>query len=306
MKLRKLERFRLHILILAILTSISHVRTTNVKDIFNLNQDGTPRLPRDSKYFVDRSDGQRDITSSRLLKPEDSPEARDSQANTGIEKRCSRCDSYTDYRGSSGGAPYYRSDYTRYQEPARYDSRRYYEDRYDTYDRYDNYDPYYDAYSERDRYRRPSYNTRDEYDRYEPRDRGYDSRYGSKPYDETYRGTSGWDSSGRGYYSNRGSPEGAGRWGTYASSWGYGRDDRDRGYKDYGANRNPYRPRDYFSYGTSYLYGRPSSSTTTSDPSNAQDSDNSVTDTPNDTSSTDPIFFNIMSLPLKIIDKKSV
>ncbi|KRT83665.1 hypothetical protein AMK59_4382 [Oryctes borbonicus] len=267
MKLRQLQHLRSHILTLAILISISHVKAASVKDIFNLNPDGTPRLPRDSKYYIDRSDGQRDISSTRSLKPEESPEARDSQPNTGIEKRCSRCDSYTDYRGSSG-TPNYRSDYYRYQDPgsnSRYDSRKYYDDRYDTYDRYDNYDPYYDSYYERDRYRRPSYSGRDEYDRYEPRDRyynnyntgrdryydrqydrgtgydnigydyrGYDSRSGSRPYDETYRGVSGWDSSGRGYYSNRGSPESAGRWGTYASNWGYGRDDRDRGYRDYG------------------------------------------------------------------------
>jgi hypothetical protein len=52
---------------------------------------------------------------------------------------------------------------------------------------------------------------------------------GFKPWDETYRGTSGWDNSGRGYYFATGIPEvGAEHWG----SKGYtdrGRDDyRDR------------------------------------------------------------------------------
>ncbi|KAK9732025.1 hypothetical protein QE152_g13181 [Popillia japonica] len=367
MELRQLP----HILTLIILTSIVHARSATVKDIFNLTPDGslrvprdnkfyidatvkdifnlTPdgslRVPRDNKFYIDRQDNQRDISSTRLLKPEESPEARDSQPNTAIEKRCSRCDTYsTDYRYPSGGSggggganSYYRSDY-RYQDP-RYDQRRYYDDRYDSYDRYDPYDSYYDSYSDRDRYRRPStgYGGRDEYDRYEPRDRyytgggrdryydrqydrgvgydnigydyrGYDNRNGYRPHDETYRGTSGFDSTGRGYYYNRGIPESGGKWGTYASSWGYGRDDRDKGYRDYGSQ---YRPRDSFNYGTSYLYARPSSSSTTTtnptttNPSNTQDSDNSVTDTPNDTPATDPIFFNIMSLPLKIIDKKS-
>lgn len=47
-----------------------------------------------------------------------------------------------------------------------------------------------------------------------------------------------------------------------------------------------YRPRDPYDTGyrgTSYLYGRPSSSTTTGRPTSVSDSDNSVTDNPSTT-----------------------
>ncbi|XP_039491267.1 keratin, type I cytoskeletal 9 isoform X1 [Drosophila santomea] len=119
-------------------------------------------------------------------------------------------------------------DYDRY-----YDRSRYYEDRYTprTYDRYEGrgYDDYrrgsayggsYDrergyGYDNRDRYysgdRYSEGSSRDRYydrsrtggyDRYDPYDRYY-SRYdfrNYRPWDETYRGQSGFDNSGRGYY----------------------------------------------------------------------------------------------------------
>lgn len=75
--------------------------------------------------------------------------------------------------------------------------------------------------------------------------KGYDYNYvsdrgGFRPWDQTTRGSSGWDSSGRGYYFATGKPEyggGGGGGNGYASGWGYsgGRDDdyydrdRDRG-----------------------------------------------------------------------------
>ncbi|KAH8299699.1 hypothetical protein KR044_004860, partial [Drosophila immigrans] len=73
---------------------------------------------------------------------------------------------------------------------------------YDTRDRY-----YGDRYSDssRDRYydrSRTGYNSYDKYDKYDPYDRYY-SRYdfrNYRPWDETYRGQSGFDNSGRGYY----------------------------------------------------------------------------------------------------------
>nr|XP_022912003.1 putative carbonic anhydrase 2 [Onthophagus taurus] len=285
--------------------------SATLSDVLTLNTDpsSSSRVARDNKYYSNRQqqpnqhhqqpiDNQRDATTTtRVLKPEESPEARDYHQETSIGKRCSRCgeDGRSDYyRTSSLNSP--RKDYyNRYQDPYE-TTRSRYDDRYDIYDR--NYDPndYYDYY-DRDGYRRPSsysgyssgYSTgRDLYerDRYEPRDtryysrdnrnnydrsydRGYDRSYDRgigydnigydyrgydrsnydrngydrnsydrsgggydryRPYDETYRGTSGFDTSGRGYYYNR--PEG-GRFGVYASSWGYGRDDRDR-YRDPG------------------------------------------------------------------------
>nr|XP_017087216.2 RNA-binding protein FUS isoform X2 [Drosophila bipectinata] len=122
-----------------------------------------------------------------------------------------------DERGSSRDR-----DYDRYYD--RY--RSYYDDRYSprTYDRYEGrgYDDYrrpssygsYDrergyGYDNRDRYYTDRYSedryydrSRSGYDRYDPYDRYY-SRYdfrNYRPWDETYRGQSGFDNSGRGYY----------------------------------------------------------------------------------------------------------
>ncbi|XP_017037050.1 keratin, type I cytoskeletal 9 isoform X3 [Drosophila kikkawai] len=92
---------------------------------------------------------------------------------------------YDDYRrGSYGGAGSYDRD-----RGYGYDNRerdRYYGDRYS-------------EGSSRDRYYDRS---RSNYDRYDPYDRYY-SRYdfrNYRPWDETYRGQSGFDNSGRGYY----------------------------------------------------------------------------------------------------------
>lgn len=176
-----------------------------------------------------------------------------------IEKRCSRCDPlYPDYRYEPTRSRYY-DDYDR--RPSYYNSRdRYYdypEDRYnrhDPYDRYENRDRYYER--DRDRYyqdRRPysDYDDRDYryYDRYNERGLGYDNRGydyrtpsdrgGYRPWDQTTRGSSGWDSAGRGYYFASGRPsidEQGSYGGGYASRWSYGssgggRDDYyDRGY----------------------------------------------------------------------------
>ncbi|XP_044262673.1 eukaryotic translation initiation factor 3 subunit A isoform X1 [Tribolium madens] len=136
----------------------------------------------------------------------------------------------------------------------------------------------------------------------EGRDRDYD---GFKPWDETYRGTSGWDSQGRGFYFATGIPEvGTQHWG----SSGYLDRDRNPGPsccppdshtsvsplitiqpvddKRYsggggggaGGGGGYYRPRDpYDGYrSTSYLYGRPSSTTTNRTP----ESDTGVTQSP--------------------------
>ncbi|XP_032589847.1 RNA-binding motif protein, X-linked-like-3 [Drosophila grimshawi] len=109
---------------------------------------------------------------------------------------------YDDYyrRGSSSydRSPGY-SSYSGYSGYSGYDSRdRYSGDRYgdSSRDRYsDRYggDRYGDRYSDR---------SRSGYDKYDPYDRYY-SRYdyrNYRPWDETYRGQSGFDNSGRGYY----------------------------------------------------------------------------------------------------------
>ncbi|XP_016946512.1 keratin, type I cytoskeletal 9 isoform X2 [Drosophila biarmipes] len=146
-------------------------------------------------------------------------------SRTGDDLRGSSAWYYSGYddRGSSRDR-----DYDRY-----YDRSRYYDDRYSprTYDRYEGrgYDDYrrgsgyggsYDrergyGYDNRDRYyggdRYSEGSSRDRYydrsrsggyDRYDPYDRYY-SRYdfrNYRPWDETYRGQSGFDNSGRGYY----------------------------------------------------------------------------------------------------------
>lgn len=80
-----------------------------------------------------------------------------------------------------------------------------------------------------DRYDRPTYDrSYDRYDRgYGYDNRGYDYRRmhdgrGLRPWDETARGTSGWDNYGRGSYYSRTEP--AGYWGYdrgYASGYNY-------------------------------------------------------------------------------------
>lgn len=127
-----------------------------------------------------------------------------------------------------------RLDYDRYDrgyDRGGYDRGGYDRGGYDRggYDRgiYDRgYDRGYDRYDNRDRYsdRGVGYDNR-----------GYDYRGGYRPWDETYKGSSGWDSSGRGFYFASGRPESSSSYGSgYASSWNYGggRDDysRDRGF----------------------------------------------------------------------------
>ncbi|XP_065157481.1 heterogeneous nuclear ribonucleoprotein A3-like isoform X3 [Atheta coriaria] len=280
------------------------------------------RVPRDNKYFLSRyasadSDAAASGPSSRSLKPEESPEARQaaSEQSSGVEKRCSRC-GYGDYydrydsRSRYGGSDdRYRSRYPDY------DYDRY--DKYDRYDRYDSRDRGYDRY-DRDRYDRDRYDRYDRYDRdrYQDRgigydNRGYDFRGSSRPYDDISRGydrggyASGYNY-GRGgddyYYRDRGYDRNqkpldppidryGGYGGGYGGSYGgYG----SSGYGSYGGGyggysgsrgRDPYNayPYDNGYRGTSYLYGRPSSTSTTLRPSSMDD--NSVTDSPQQTNS---------------------
>uniref|UniRef100_A0A1Y1KJ57 Uncharacterized protein n=1 Tax=Photinus pyralis TaxID=7054 RepID=A0A1Y1KJ57_PHOPY len=273
-------------------------QSARLEDIFNLNQQ--PREEREAQYYPNRygSDSSVQKVSSLTIKPEDNAEARERE-NANIGKRCIRCDYYNrdyyrypyEYRGR------YDDKYDRYD---RYDDR-YYRDGYDDRGRdryYDDYDKrYYDVrrynddrrYDTRDRYdrdrydRRPDYydyyypdrgNDRDRYDkddryRYRNDDRYYvKSDSGYRPWDETTRGTSGFDNSGRGYYFAVGRPE----YSTgYASGWNTYDDrnnSRDR-WRDQGFSSGSHRPRDPYDTGyrgTSYLYGRPSSTTTTESP----------------------------------------
>ncbi|XP_057665499.1 eukaryotic translation initiation factor 4B isoform X2 [Diorhabda carinulata] len=225
------------------------------------------RLAREIKYPRYASDN-----TDKNLKPEDSTDRDINNSPPG--KRCISC--FSGYPSYSYQPTYDRPrynyddirgrDYDRYDDRDRYDRYsdrdRYYRGR-DRYDRDRYYDPYdYDRYNSYDRYDR--YN--DRYDRYDGDrynsdrgigydNRGYDYRY--DPYrssDDSYR-------YGRPDYGTSG----------YANRWNYGnsgsdRDDyynRDRypNYRPTGKdpyNRDPYndtyRP-------TSYLYGRPSSTT---------------------------------------------
>ncbi|CAF4933684.1 unnamed protein product [Pieris macdunnoughi] len=169
----------------------------------------------------------------------------------------------------------------------RYDDRdRYGPDYYDRFlrdrnrDRYDRYDepyprrPLYDrnAYSYDDGYgrydgnRRPAYYD-DRYDRYDDGYGGYGPGVGAgphdsfRPWDETYRGQSGWDAGGRGYYFASGRPD--------SSAWSqrdYARPQSSGGWQsgyqsnpsysnDYASGYNykdPYRGTSAASYGSGY------------------------------------------------------
>lgn len=305
--------------ILLISSLVLELQCAALEDIFNLSKQ--PRSDRDEEYYDNRyaSEPSEQKVISRPIKPEDLPEARD-RDNANLGKRCVRCDYnrdyyYRDYR--------YPSDYrSRYDD--RYDDRnddRYYRDRdyrdrdYRDRDQYDDrsrdryseeYDRrYYDSrryndydrrYEDRDRYDRVRYDRRPEYydtyerDRYDKDDRNryYDrnNRGGYRPYDETTRGTSGFDSTGKGYYFAVGRPE----YSTgYAANWNNYDDrnsSRDR-WREQGFSSSAYRPRDAYDpgyRGTSYLYGRPSSTTTTQSPGSL--GGNTVTDNPESQSNT--------------------
>ncbi|KAF5300155.1 hypothetical protein FQR65_LT09246 [Abscondita terminalis] len=236
---------------LLLLSIALELQCASLEDIFNLNQQ--PRSEREIPYYDNRyvSESSEQKVISRPIKPEDAPEARD-RDNANIGKRCIRCDYNRDYYYRDYRTPYdYRSRYDdRYDDRGddryyrdyrdRYDDRGRdrYDDRsrdryYDDYDRryYDNSRKYVDyndrRYDDRDRYDRDRYDRRPEYydtydrDRYDRDDRYryYDTKYnrgGYRPWDETTKGTSGFDSSGRGYYFAVGRPE----YSTgYATNW---------------------------------------------------------------------------------------
>ncbi|XP_050510698.1 uncharacterized protein LOC126887310 isoform X2 [Diabrotica virgifera virgifera] len=246
------------------------------------------RLSRDVKYPRYAADN-----TDKDLKPEDSPDRDRDSGSAPPGKRCISCfASYPQYSNnpSYDRNRYYYDDRSRDRDYDRYDDRD--RDRYnerDRYDRYNDRDRYYsrgrDRYGDRDRYYDPyDYDRYDPYERYDRYgDRQYD-RYDRDRYDTRYsdRGI-GYDNKGYDYRINDPYNKGnddynrgySGRpdYGTsgYASKWNYGssgggRDDyysRDR-YPSYRPvskdtyNRDPYndtyRP-------TSYLYGRPSSTT---------------------------------------------
>ncbi|XP_070498374.1 probable serine/threonine-protein kinase clkA isoform X4 [Chironomus tepperi] len=109
-----------------------------------------------------------------------------------------------------GRDPYYGSTYGNYRDRNWYyqPESRYPDSRYYGYNRYDDryygrtsqteYDPYnYNSYRGNER----SYGYDQYYDRsYDRPYRGYYDNRNFRPYDETYRGTAGFDNSGRGYY----------------------------------------------------------------------------------------------------------
>ncbi|XP_030762188.1 TATA-binding protein-associated factor 2N [Sitophilus oryzae] len=252
------------------------------------------RKARDSsKYYSDRF-GASTKTNVRSLKPEDNTDdGRNVKGNGSLEKRCTTCD--TGYLRSStyGGGDRYRDRYDKYYERDPYS--RY--EKYDPYERYDRYERERYPYDRYDDYDRDSYRDnrgRNRYssyvDRYEPRERyydrglGYDNRgydyrdYGDyrnsyspysrerhdgyySPSEDLYsRGGGGYDSVSR---SNYGRPEyGNGGYYGYARGYSYG-GDRDR----YGVGYGSYRAKNPYDYDngyrpTSYLYDRPSSTTT--------------------------------------------
>ncbi|CAH0715295.1 unnamed protein product, partial [Brenthis ino] len=200
------------------------------------------------RYDNDRNKGNKNGTdddSDDKKRPYDDDKDRDRHSSR--KKHRNRYDDRDRYRPDYYDRflrdPYRdRYDRDRYDDP--YSRRPYsrYPDRYDDYGRYDGY-----AYTG---YRRPSYD-----DRYD-RGTGYDDSFGGygprvdrgphdsfRPWDETYRGQSGWDTSGRGYYFASGRPD--------ASAWGQREYSRpasggwqDVGYSGYsngyaGYNTNP-------------------------------------------------------------------
>ncbi|XP_028035969.1 uncharacterized protein LOC114247259 isoform X2 [Bombyx mandarina] len=101
--------------------------------------------------------------------------------------------------------PYRDRDYDRPYYEDYYRGRRPYPDRYDEYQ---------GTYNGYGGYRRPYDRYDDGYGGYGPSDGG--GPHGSfRPWDETYRGQSGWDAGGRGYYFASGRPDA-----TSAQAWG--------------------------------------------------------------------------------------
>ncbi|CAG9773032.1 unnamed protein product [Ceutorhynchus assimilis] len=245
----------------------------------DVNKDDTVfRKTRDSSKYYEQS-----YKGDRSLKPEDNAEDdRDIKTSTALGKRCTTCDN-----------GYLRPSYNRGRE--NYNDRDPYRGRYEPYDRYDRYNDRYDDY-DRDTRGRTRYSSTS-YDRYEPRDRYYDRGYENRGYDyySPYSRDRGYDAYSpyddyysRGYESRGSRPEYSGG-NSYARGYSYG-GDRDRyggyggygtGYSTYGSgSRSRYPSYDYDSgyRSTSYLYGRPSS-TTTDNPKNS-DSDQSNTANP--------------------------
>lgn len=234
--------------VLLLLLAIVETNSATIKDILKLNSPDSGRVQRDAQYYNrygSAAGGQDGLP--RALKPEESAEARENdKENPNVEKRCTRCDYYAnrDYKYPyESRAPYddrYDDRYSRdrYRDD-KYERPRYYEDydrrqydgdrKYDPDRRYDDRDRY-DTRYDRDRYDR-RYETDDRYnrDRYDKDDRTryYDRNYdrydrGYRPWDETTRGTSGFDSTGRGYYFAVGRPDYGTSGSGYASGWQYG------------------------------------------------------------------------------------
>ncbi|CAH4028215.1 unnamed protein product [Pieris brassicae] len=169
----------------------------------------------------------------------------------------------------------------------RYDDRdRYGPDYYDRFlrdrnrERYDRYDEPYprrplydrnayhydDTYGRYDGNRRPAYYD-DRYDRYDDGYGGYGPGVGAgphdsfRPWDETYRGQSGWDAGGRGYYFASGRPDSS-AWSQRdytrpqsSGGWQSGYQSNPSYSNDYASGYNykePYRGTSATSYGSGY------------------------------------------------------
>ncbi|KAL1509373.1 hypothetical protein ABEB36_004126 [Hypothenemus hampei] len=242
------------------------------------------RKARDSKYYGTYKD---DPRTDRALKVADDQSVLDqTKSETSLGKRCTTCENGGYNRGGYDrgrdkfydiGDPYSTYMRARYDPYNRYNREQYY-DRYDDDDR-DGYrdrerNRYYERYDPRERYydRGLGYDNRG----YDYRERDYNpySRDRYDPYDDYYN--RGYD---RGGYSSRASYGGRpDSYGGYARGYSYG--DRDRyagsgngysGYNSYGGgSRARYPAYDGYDSGyryTSYLYDRPSS-TTTDNPKN--------------------------------------
>ncbi|XP_050293373.1 uncharacterized protein LOC126733929 [Anthonomus grandis grandis] len=272
------------------------------------------RVARDSRYQTDKFATRRFKESERedrSLKPEDHIEEERSTKSSTTGKRCSTCDN-----GYLGSSNYYNRGRDRYydrydRDPYQYSSRS----RYDPYDRYSERDnKYYDRYDDYDRdyrdYRGRNRYSTGSYDRYDPRDRYYDrgvgydnrgydlrsrdtySRY--DPYDDYYsRGYDSYASKGYGssrpdYYGTGGYYGGAST--GYARGYSYGDRDRYGGYgngygSQYGTGSSRSRYPSTYDYDsgyryTSYLYGRPSTTTDIPNKGSENDSANSNTMSP--------------------------
>ncbi|KAJ0176419.1 hypothetical protein K1T71_007598 [Dendrolimus kikuchii] len=222
----------------------------------------------DDDKYDDRNNGQKNSTDDdddkRHSDRSSSRRDRDRHRHRDRDRHDDRDRYRPDYYDRFLRDPYRERDYDRPYRDEYYRDRRPYE-RYPYPERYGGYAGGYEGYASRyDGYRRPY----EDYGGYGPGD-GRSPHGTFRPWDETYRGQSGWDAGGRGYYFASGRPEAgpAQPWGQpeYArpqstgwqggySSTGY------NGYSGYTGQRDPLEYRVSIGYGQNNGYRQDSNS----------------------------------------------